>query len=162
MKKCEKKILKLYAWVSPNTCVPTFTWHHNLVASHTLGGELVAVAVVAEQRIILAGEGFVCQRAITAETAEAVLMIMSVFIKKLLTEEQKAENKDTEGYFIHLWIHSWKVIHIIIMHFLQNIYYIFFYLSFNVSELWWSGGRREKNKQQQWFLDSTGSQRSSL
>lgn len=66
-----------------------FTWHNDLVAGYTLGGELVTVAVVAEQRVVLAGEGLVCQRAITAETAEAVLVIMPVLIKELLAAGQE-------------------------------------------------------------------------
>lgn len=37
------------------------TWHDDLVAGHALGGELVAVAVVAEQGVLLAGERLVCQ-----------------------------------------------------------------------------------------------------
>lgn len=59
------------------------TWHDDLVAGHALGGELITVAVIAEQRVILAGERFVCQRAIAAETAEAVLVIMPVLIEEL-------------------------------------------------------------------------------
>lgn len=59
------------------------TWHDDFVAGHTLGGELVTVAVIAEQRVILAGERLICQRAITAETAEAVLMIMPVLVEEL-------------------------------------------------------------------------------
>lgn len=59
------------------------TWHDDLVTGYTLGGELITVAVIAEQCIILAGERLICQRAITTETAEAVLMIMSVLVKEL-------------------------------------------------------------------------------
>lgn len=66
----------------------TFTWHDDLVAGNTLGRELVAVAVIAEQRVILAGERLICQRAITAETAKAVLVVMPVLIKELLAAEQ--------------------------------------------------------------------------
>ena len=40
--------------------VSVVTWHDVLVAGHAFGGELVAVAVVAQQRLLLAGEGFVC------------------------------------------------------------------------------------------------------
>lgn len=64
--------------------VSTLTWHDDLVAGNTLRWELIAVAVIAEQGLILAGKGLICQRAIAAETAEAVLMIMPVFIKELL------------------------------------------------------------------------------
>lgn len=67
----------------------TFTWHDDLVAGYTLGGELITVAVIAEQRVILAGERLICQRAITAETAEAVLMIMPVLVEELLATEQE-------------------------------------------------------------------------
>lgn len=67
----------------------TFTWHDDLVASYTLGGELVTVAVIAEQRFILAGEGLIRQRAITAETAETVLVIMPILIEELLAAEQE-------------------------------------------------------------------------
>ena len=77
---------------SQTTCVELWprllpTWHHNLVAGHTLGGELVAVAVVAEQRVVLAGEGLVRQRAVAAETAEAVLVVMSLLVEELLEEK---------------------------------------------------------------------------
>lgn len=72
----------------------TFTWHDDLVTGYTLGGELITVAVIAEQCIILAGERLICQRAITTETAEAVLMIMSVLVKELL--ESRGDNKELE------------------------------------------------------------------
>lgn len=68
---------------------PTFTWHDNLVAGYTLGGEFVTVAVIAEQSVILVGEGLVCQRAIAAETAEAVLVVMPVLVEELLAAEQE-------------------------------------------------------------------------
>lgn len=58
-------------------------WHDDLVTGHTFGGELVAVAVVAQQGVVLTGEGLVGQRAVTAETAEAVFVVMSVFIEQL-------------------------------------------------------------------------------
>lgn len=59
-------------------------WHDSLVAGDTLGGVLAAVAVAAHQRILLAGEGLVCQRAVAAETAETVSMVVSVLIEELL------------------------------------------------------------------------------
>lgn len=65
------------------------TWHDDLVAGHTLGGELVAVAVVAEQSILLAGERLVRQRAVAAETAEAVLVVMPVLVEELLATKQR-------------------------------------------------------------------------
>ena len=67
----------------------TFTWHDDLVAGNTLGGELITVAVIAEQRVILAGERLICQRAITAETAEAVLVIVPVLVEELLAAERE-------------------------------------------------------------------------
>lgn len=67
----------------------TFTWHDDFVAGHALGGELVTVAVIAEQRLLLAGEGLIRQRAITAETAEAVLVIVPVLVEQLLAGEQE-------------------------------------------------------------------------
>lgn len=60
------------------------TWHDCLVAGHTLGGKLVAEAVAAHERVVLAGEGLICQRAVTAEAAEAVLVVMSVLVEELL------------------------------------------------------------------------------
>ena len=66
-----------------------FTWHDHFVAGYTLGGELVTVAVVAEERFVLAGERLVCQRAIAAETAEAVLVIVSVLVEELLAAQQQ-------------------------------------------------------------------------
>lgn len=62
----------------------TFTWHDDLIAGDALGGELVAVAVVAEQGVVLAGERLVRQRAVTAETAEAVLVIVPLLVEELL------------------------------------------------------------------------------
>lgn len=61
-----------------------FTWHDNFVAGYTLGGELITVAVIAEQLVVLAGERLICQRVIAAETAEAVLVIVPVLIEELL------------------------------------------------------------------------------
>lgn len=55
--------------------------HDGFIAGHTFGGELVAVAVIAQKSIILAGEGLVCQRTVTAETAEAVLVVVTVLVK---------------------------------------------------------------------------------
>lgn len=57
--------------------------HDDLVAGHTFRGELVAVAVVAQQGVVLTGEGLICQRAVTAETSEAVFVVVPVFIKQL-------------------------------------------------------------------------------
>lgn len=84
-----------------NIAASTHTWHDNLVTGYTLGGEFITVAVIAEQCIILASEGFICQRAIAAEATEAVLMVMPVFIKEFLAAEQR-KGKDTESQFIHL------------------------------------------------------------
>lgn len=67
----------------------TFTWHDDLVAGDAFGGELVTVAVIAEQGLILAGEGLICQRAITAETAETVLVIVPVLVEEFLAATQK-------------------------------------------------------------------------
>lgn len=58
-------------------------WHDDLVTGHAFGGELVAVAVVAQQGVVLTGERLIGQRAVAAETAEAVFMVVSVFIEKL-------------------------------------------------------------------------------
>lgn len=63
------------------------TWHDRLVAGRALGGKLVAVAVAAHQRVTLAGEGLVRQRAVAAETAETVCVVMSVLIEELLQGE---------------------------------------------------------------------------
>lgn len=65
------------------------TWHDRLVAGHALGGKLVAVAVAAHQRVFLAGEGLVCQRAVAAETAKTVRVVMSILIEELLQEEER-------------------------------------------------------------------------
>lgn len=67
----------------------TFTWHDDLVAGDTFGGELITVAVITEQGLILAGEGLICQRAITAETAETVLVIVAVLVEEFLATVQK-------------------------------------------------------------------------
>lgn len=72
-------------------CCCPFTWHDDLVAGDTFGGELITVAVVAEQRLVLAGEGLIRQRAITAETAEAVLVIMPVLVEEFLAATQKQQ-----------------------------------------------------------------------
>lgn len=65
------------------------TWHDYLVAGRALGGKLVAVAAAAHQRVALAGEGLVCQRAVAAETAETVRVVISVLIEELLQEEER-------------------------------------------------------------------------
>ena len=69
------------------------TWHHGFVAGHTLGGKLAAIAVTAHQRVVLAGEGLVSQRAVAAETAEAVIVVISVLIEELLEEEEGQTEK---------------------------------------------------------------------
>lgn len=68
------------------------TRHDCLVAGRTLGGELVAVAVAAHERVSLAGKGLVGQRAVAAETAETVLMVMSVLIEELLRKRRGRSN----------------------------------------------------------------------
>lgn len=65
------------------------TWHDHLVAGGALGGKLIAVAVAAHQRITLAGEGLVRQRAVAAETAETVCVVISVLIEELLWGEEE-------------------------------------------------------------------------
>lgn len=75
----------------PNVLLRTFTWHDDFVTGDAFGGELITVAVVAEQRLVLAGEGLICQRAITAEAAEAVLVIMSVLVEEFLAATQKQQ-----------------------------------------------------------------------
>lgn len=69
--------------------VNLFTWHDDLVAGDAFGGELVTVAVIAEQGLVLAGEGLICQRAITTEAAETVLVIVAVLIEEFLAAMQK-------------------------------------------------------------------------
>lgn len=64
-------------------------WHHRLVAGHTFGGELVAVAVAADQTVVLTREGLVRQRPVTAETPETVLVVMSVLVKQLLEGKKR-------------------------------------------------------------------------
>lgn len=64
------------------------TWHDYLVAGRALGRELAAVAVAAHQRIALAGEGLVGQRAVTADAAETVRVVVSVLVEELLQEEE--------------------------------------------------------------------------
>lgn len=66
------------------------TRHDGFIAGHTFGGELVAVAVVAQKSIVLAGEGLVGQRTVAAETAEAVFMVVTVLVKQLLNHTTQA------------------------------------------------------------------------
>lgn len=73
----------------------TCTWHDNLVAGDTLGGEFVTVAVVAEQSVVLAGERLISQRAVAVETAEAMLVVMPVLIEELLAAEREARTRTT-------------------------------------------------------------------
>ncbi len=70
-------------------CFVVSTWHDRLVAGYTLGGELVAEAVAAYQRVALAGERLVCQRAVASETAKTVRVVIFVFIEELLEEEER-------------------------------------------------------------------------
>lgn len=72
------------------------TWHDYLVAGGALGGELVAVAVAAHQSVALAGEGLVCQRAVAAETAKTVCVVMSVLVEELLEEEERVKSEHLE------------------------------------------------------------------
>lgn len=60
------------------------TWHDHLLAGHTLGGELPAIAAVAEELLSLAGEGLVGQGAVAAEAAETALVVMAVLVVQLL------------------------------------------------------------------------------
>lgn len=63
---------------------PAPTWHDGLLAGDALGGELAAVAVIAQQLLALAGERLVGQRAIAAEATEAVLVVMAILVVQLL------------------------------------------------------------------------------
>lgn len=54
------------------------------MAGHTLGGELPAIAAVAEQLLPLAGERLIGQGAVATEAAEAALVVMAVLIVELL------------------------------------------------------------------------------
>lgn len=56
------------------------SWHDRLVTAHTFGGELAAVAVIAEEFFVLAREGLVCQRAVAAEAPEAVFVVMAILV----------------------------------------------------------------------------------
>lgn len=58
-------------------------WHDHLLAGHALGGELPAVAAVAEQLLPLAGEGLIRQGAVAAEAAEAALVVVAVLVVQL-------------------------------------------------------------------------------
>ena len=69
------------------------TWHDRLVTGHTLGRDLVAVAVVAQQGLVLAGEGLVRQRAVTAETTETVLVVVPVLVEQLLEIQQGQQSR---------------------------------------------------------------------
>lgn len=64
--------------------LPAPTWHDRLLTGDALGGELAAVAVVAQQLLVLAGEGLVGQRAVAAEAAEAVLVVVAILVVQLL------------------------------------------------------------------------------
>lgn len=81
------------------------TWHDRLVAGRALGGKLVAVAVAAHQRITLAGEGLVCQRAVATETAETVCVVMSVLIEEFLEKEERQRQtfKDWKTNQVREW-----------------------------------------------------------
>lgn len=79
------------------SCFLVLTWHDRLVAGHALGGKLVAEAVAAHERIVLASERFVGQRAVAAETAKAVLVVMSVLVEELLEEEERVKTCQSLG-----------------------------------------------------------------
>lgn len=79
-----------------------FTWHDYLVTGYTLGGKFITVAVVAEQGVILAGKRLICQRAVAAETAEAVLVVMPVLVEELLAAQQEEE------ILVKVVLYSWK------------------------------------------------------
>lgn len=86
----------------PNVLLQTFTWHDDLVTGDAFGGELITIAVVAEQRLVLAGEGLIRQRAITAETAEAVLVIMPVLVEQFLAATQKQQHFKRDHHIIEI------------------------------------------------------------
>lgn len=79
--------------MQPSLYCRHYTWHDSLVAGHTLGGILAAVAVAAHQRLLLAGEGLVCQRALAAETAETVRVVMSLLVEELLEGEEEEKEQ---------------------------------------------------------------------
>lgn len=60
------------------------TWHDCLLAGNAFGGELAAVAVIAQQLLALAGEWLVGQRTVTAEATKAVLVVMAILVVQLL------------------------------------------------------------------------------
>lgn len=60
------------------------TWRDHPVAGRAFGGKVVAVAVAAHQRVALAAERLVRQRALAAEAAEAAGVVMSVLVEELL------------------------------------------------------------------------------
>lgn len=89
--------MSMVQWKEKEVTKPVYvvsTWHDSLVAGHTLGGKFIAVTVAAHQSVILASEGLVCQRAVAAEAAKAVLVVMSVLIEELLREDERCEASD--------------------------------------------------------------------
>lgn len=57
------------------------------MAGGAFGGEAAAVAVAAHQRVALAGERLVGQRALAVEAAETVRVVVAVLVGELLQEE---------------------------------------------------------------------------
>lgn len=57
------------------------------MAGGAFGGEAAAVAVAAHQRVGLAGERLVGQRALAVEAAETVRVVIAVLVGELLQEE---------------------------------------------------------------------------
>lgn len=60
------------------------TRHDSLPTRGALRGEGAAVAVIAEQLAVLAGEGLISEGALAAAAAEAVLVEVAILIEQLL------------------------------------------------------------------------------
>lgn len=63
--------------------LPAPTWHDCLLTGNAFGGELAAVAVIAQQLLALAGERLVGQRTVTAEATKTVLVVMAILVVQL-------------------------------------------------------------------------------
>lgn len=78
-----KRKKKIFVQLRPCCVVPTtssLTRHDGLLAFVALGRVLIGVTLSTQQLLVLGGERFVHQRALTLEAVETVLMPVAVFI----------------------------------------------------------------------------------
>lgn len=65
---------------SSSSSPPQETWHDGFLAGVALGGVIISVAFVAEQKVIFGSKGLFHQRAATCCALEALLMPVTILV----------------------------------------------------------------------------------